>query len=142
MKKEISCGIVPLREGTYEVEVLLIFHRGGRNWAFPKGHKDSGETDLQTAERELKEETGLTVSSYLSKTSYKETYQFYKFKDKISKTVIYFAAFVEGKLVLQEEEIVDARWIPLSQANRHLTFKESKEICEKVQTLLQGKKSS
>ncbi len=136
MKQEFSCGIVPLRKGDNEIEVLLIFHRGGRNWAFPKGHKDPGETDLQTAERELNEETGLTVSSFLSKTPYKETYQFYKFKDKISKTVIYFPAFVEGTLKLQEEEIIDARWIPLSQANRHLTFKESKEICQKVQSLL------
>jgi bis(5'-nucleosidyl)-tetraphosphatase len=140
MKKELSCGIVPLREGVKGTEVLLIFHRGGRNWAFPKGHKDPGETDLQTAERELHEETGLTPVSYLSMTPYEETYQFYKFQDKISKTVLYFPAFVEGKLKLQEEEIVDARWIPLVEAHRHLTFKESKEICQKVQVLLKDKK--
>ena len=50
MKQEHSCGIVPLKKEGTDIYVLLIVHKGGRHWGFPKGHKDPGETDLQTAE--------------------------------------------------------------------------------------------
>ena len=136
MRKELSCGIVPLKRGDNGVEVLLIAHRMGSYWAFPKGHQDPGETDIETAERELKEETGLEIDKYFSKKPYKETYQFYRARQKVSKTVIYFPAFVEGTLALQEEEIVDARWVLLSEAKKHLTFPKAKAICDELNALL------
>ncbi len=138
MKKDYSYGIVPLREENGEIQILMIFHKGGRHWAFPKGHKDEGESDFETAQRELLEETGLSVSSCLSQIPYVESYQFYKFHEKIYKTVAYFPAFVSGELKLQPEEIVDAKWLPLETAHLHLTFKESKEICFKVLELLKN----
>lgn len=138
MKQEHSCGIVPLKKEGTEIYVLLIVHKGGRHWGFPKGHKDPGESDLQTAERELKEETGLVVSQWLSKKPYIETYTFYKFHQKIYKKVSYFPAFVEGDLILQLDEIIDSRWILIEKAREYLTFKEAKEICVKVLSLLQN----
>ncbi len=137
MKKDYSYGIVPLKQEVDGVYILVIFHKGGKHWAFPKGHKDEGESDFETAQRELFEETGLTTTSCLSQVPYEETYQFYKFHEKIHKTVHYFPAFVTGTLQLQPEEIVDAKWLPLDTAHLHLTFKESKEICFKVKKLLQ-----
>lgn len=136
MKIENSCGIVPLKNEEGRVYVLVIVHKGGKHWGFPKGHKDPGETDLQTAERELKEETGLEIADWVSLNPYVETYTFYKFRNKIRKKVSYFPAFVQGTLCLQQEEIIDARWVPIEHANEHLTFKEAKEICSKVQELL------
>jgi 8-oxo-dGTP pyrophosphatase MutT (NUDIX family) len=94
MKIEHSCGIVPLKKEEGRVYVLLIVHKGGRHWGFPKGHKDPGETDLQTAERELFEETGLRITNWLSQEPYVETYTFYKFQHKVRKKVSYFPAFV------------------------------------------------
>jgi len=38
--------------------VLLILDRYGR-WAFPKGHVEGGESDVQAAKREVREETGI-----------------------------------------------------------------------------------
>ena len=138
MKQEHSCGIVPLKKEGTDIYVLLIVHKGGRHWGFPKGHKDPGETDLQTAERELKEETGLIVSSFLNKKPYIETYTFYKFHQKINKKVSYFPAFVEGDLILQLDEIIDSRWVLIKEAGQFLTFKEAKEICLKVVALFQN----
>jgi len=136
MKREHSCGVVPLKKEGPDIYVLLIVHKGGKHWGFPKGHKDPGETDMQTAERELREETGLSVTKWLSNRPYVETYTFYKFHEKIQKKVSYFPAFVEGELSLQLDEIVDSRWVPIGNAKEHLTFKEAKEICLKVETLL------
>lgn len=141
MKQEHSCGIVPLKQEGTNVYVLVIVHKGGRHWGFPKGHKDPGETDLQTAERELLEETGLRVVRWVSQRPYVETYVFYKFHQKIHKKVSYFPAFVEGELSLQLDEIVDSRWVLIEEASNHLTFKEAKEICGKVQSLLQEEKN-
>lgn len=66
MKREYSYGVVPLKLVEKAVFILLIFHKGGKHWGFPKGHKDHQETDLETAKRELKEETGLEIETLLS----------------------------------------------------------------------------
>ena len=61
-----SCGVVLFNSG----KVLLLRHssissRGGGHWDFPKGHIDDGETEIQTALRELEEETGIAHANVL-----------------------------------------------------------------------------
>ena len=136
IRKEFSFGVIPLQNTEKGTFVLLIFHKGGKHWSFPKGHKEPGETDLETASRELKEETGLDIERYLSEDPYMESYTFYSFHEKILKTVSYYPAFVKGDLKLQPEEILDARWLPIEEAVNQLTFKEAKVICQKVAELL------
>ncbi|NUN11813.1 NUDIX domain-containing protein, partial [Candidatus Micrarchaeota archaeon] len=38
---------------------IALAKQNHQGWTFPKGHVDEGETHLETAERECKEETGL-----------------------------------------------------------------------------------
>lgn len=45
-----------------EDKTLLVVTKCG-NYSFPKGKRNSGETDLETAWRELGEETGLTAEN-------------------------------------------------------------------------------
>lgn len=54
----VKAGCLILNE---EGHVLLVGDIEGKNWAFPKGHAEEGETIEQVALREAKEETGLTV---------------------------------------------------------------------------------
>ena len=58
MKHEKSCGCIIIEDK----KVLLIKQTNGI-WGFPKGHVEENETELQTAEREVKEETGLTMKN-------------------------------------------------------------------------------
>lgn len=58
MKKR-SCGFLLEYEGKY----LLVKSSGGNIWGIPKGVKEEGETDIETAIRELKEETGMDLAS-------------------------------------------------------------------------------
>ena len=134
MIEEFSCGIVPLLQTEEGLRILLILHQKGKHWSFPKGHKDPGETDLETATRELKEETGLEIEKLIPDTFYTEQYTFYKFHEQVRKTVCYYPAFVKGTLELQVEEILEAKWLSISEAIQHLTFNEAKEICRKVAT--------
>lgn len=130
--REYSYGIIPLQRKGKTWEVLLVQHYAG-HWAFPKGHAEKGESAQETAERELREETGLTVSSYLKEEPFSEQY-FFMFKGKrIFKTVQYFLAEVEGDVKIQEAEISQSQWVPLDQAADFITFPEAKKLCKKVQ---------
>ena len=50
-----------VRKNGEQYDLVLLRHRFGGHWSFPKGHVEAGETERQTALREVKEETGLTV---------------------------------------------------------------------------------
>ena len=61
MSYEKSCGAVVFRKYHGNIELLLIKHVVGGHWSFPKGHVEPGETETETAIREIKEETGIDV---------------------------------------------------------------------------------
>ena len=127
--QEASFGIIPLQQVEGVWRVLLILHKGGRHWAFPKGRSNPGETPLESAKRELKEETGLNVEKLLQEEPLPERYEFRRRGEIVIKTVQYFPAIVSGEVQLQPEEIQDSKWVLLKEAVRHLTFRESKEMC-------------
>ncbi|MCX8000001.1 MAG: NUDIX domain-containing protein [Leptospiraceae bacterium] len=129
---EESFGIIPLRIENGKWQILLVLNRGGRHWVFPKGHSNPGEKALETAFRELKEETGLEVQELLDETPLTEKYQFHRQNKIIVKTVQYFPALVQGNLKIQVEEIQDAKWVALEEAIYHVTFKEAKRMCQKL----------
>lgn len=130
MIKVESFGIVPFMNENGVWKVLLILHREGNHWGFPKGKADPNEPPLEAATRELKEETGLNVVEVLRQNPLTEQYQFRCKGRFIIKAVQYFPARVEGNLQLQEEEIRDARWFSIPDAMQQLTFKEARHILQ------------
>ena len=130
MIKVESFGIVPFLNENGTWKVLLILHREGNHWGFPKGKANPGESSLQAATRELKEETGLEVTEVLREKPLTEQYQFRRRKDFIVKIVQYFPAFVKGDLIIQQEEIREAKWLTIPEAMNQLTFKEARNILQ------------
>lgn len=130
-----SFGIIPLQKNEDVWHVLLIQQHQGF-WSFPKGHAEKNETPLESATRELKEETALNVEKLLSKVPVIERYSFLENKTKIDKTVYYFVALVRGDLILQQEEILQAKWVSLEMAKEHLTYDESKATLKQVIEIL------
>ncbi|MBA3958324.1 MAG: NUDIX domain-containing protein [Parachlamydiaceae bacterium] len=131
MTHQYSYGVIPLRKFKGAWQVLLIQHGTG-HWSFPKGHPEAGEEPQQTAIRELEEETGLRIKKFISENQFKETYQFMWKSVYIHKTVTYFLAEVTGEVVVQVEEIKDAKWVSVEEAAQHVTFPAARQICLQV----------
>jgi 8-oxo-dGTP pyrophosphatase MutT (NUDIX family) len=132
---DTSYGIIPLQKSVDGWKVLLI-QQHQNYWTFPKGHPENDETPIDSAKRELKEETGLDVMEILYDEPVKENYIFTAKQSKIHKTVIYFLALVDGTISLQHDEILGAKWVKLSEASLSITFPEAKAVCQQVVDIL------
>eukprot|EP00741_Cyanophora_paradoxa_P016842 tig00020943_g16266.t1 len=131
--QETSIGFVPLRRIDGELRVLVIKQKKGPIWSFPKGHPDDGETQWQTATRELFEETGLIPGDVLLPHTFTTAYHVVKRGERYIKTVVYYVALVpEGDVVLQPEEILDHRWARFDEALATVSHPEEKLLFEEV----------
>lgn len=126
MRTEKSCGAVVFRTKNERLQILLIRHVNGGHWAFPKGHVEKGETEEQTAKREILEETGLSV---ILDNRYRQVVTYSPKKDVV-KDVVYFVALApsEVKAVAQESEISQVRWVDADKAVEYVSFDNDKKV--------------
>ena len=134
MKREKSCGALVYRiTQSGQKELLFIKHRHGTHWSFPKGHMEEGENEVQTALREVKEETGLDIDL---EDDFRQSVEYYP-KPNVKKQVVYFLGHARNDhVVRQEEEIGETRWIPLEQALAWVTFRNDKNLIRKAKKIL------
>lgn len=126
-KKEEACGCIPYRiKRNGEIEALLVLREKGF-WEFPKGKKEKGESDLECALREMKEETGLS-GTLSSQEPIALEYLFSKNEEKYKKHVLLFLCLInaESEVCVDNKEIVDFVWLTFSEAESLLTYKEMK----------------
>lgn len=128
---ELSLGVVPLCIIDNMVYVCIVQHLSGA-WLLPKGHALEKESKMQTAQRELKEETGLTIVRWLDHEPFVEQYTFYREGRQIYKQARYYPALVTGKLCIQIHELLDGKWITIDQFQEAVTFSEMKRIAQEV----------
>lgn len=99
-----------------EKELLVIFRRN--KYDLPKGKCEIGETKEETAIREIKEECGIKNLSITSKS--KHTYHFYILNNELVLKCTHWFYIKTNKQPLipqKEEDIIWAKWIPISQKN-------------------------
>ena len=124
MKYEKSCGAIVLDGGK-----ILVIQQAEGHWGFPKGHVEAGETEIQTAIREIKEETNYDVEVN-ENFRYVETYSP---KEGVEKDVVFFVAKkVAGDMRPQEEEVQNILWLTYEETLEKLTYENSKEILKKA----------
>lgn len=132
---EKSCGVVVLKKSEDKIKVLLVHHNIG-HWGIPKGHVEKGETEQETAIREVFEETGVK-STIIS--DFREVIT-YSPKKSIAKNVIFFlGTTTASKVIKQEKEVQEVAWIDLEQAKELITYDEEKLIIGNVITYLNQK---
>lgn len=111
-----SCGVIPWRKHGIEREYLIVFEAFSQCWSFPKGHMEMGETETQTALRELYEETGLTAQLDAGKTAVIE----YSVSPVVRKQVVFFLGQAHGTPSPRPGEISRLKWITASQLKNFL----------------------
>jgi 8-oxo-dGTP pyrophosphatase MutT (NUDIX family) len=125
---ETSYGGVAIRGD----DVLVITPAGRRRiTALPKGGPHSGETAEETAGREVREETGVSVA--VREPLGDVSYVYRRDGRRIRKTVHFFLCdFVSGSTADHDHEVDDARWIPLREALTALTYPGERELIERA----------
>ena len=139
--KDKSTGIIPIFVNDNKENLfLVVLHRDG-HWAFPKGHQKIGESDLDTAKRELYEETGVEDVKLKNLKEFLEFYSFEKNGKKYDKKVKYFIGFVfDNKTKTPNEfkhEIKRMKWLNYSEALDIITFTESRNMLNEVKKYLE-----
>jgi 8-oxo-dGTP pyrophosphatase MutT (NUDIX family) len=112
---------------------------GSRVLALPKGHIDPGENALQAATREVREETGIVGEPV---TELGETRYWYRREGQtIPKSVcFYLFSFVEGDTEDHDDEVEEARWIALEDAQLELSHTAEREMVARAVAYLEAER--
>jgi 8-oxo-dGTP diphosphatase len=110
-------GLVWRRADSGDVEVVLVHRPAYDDWSFPKGKLDAGETEEAAAVREVEEETGLQcrLGPEIGTTEYRDS-------RNRRKTVRYWQMTAVGGALEPANEVDDARWVPLEEVPRVLSY--------------------
>ncbi len=110
--------------------------------ALPKGMVDPGEKPEQTALREVREETGLEAAMITKLGDIRYVYtRTWGDRARVFKIVsFYLLRYLSGEIGAiapeMQHEVAGARWIPLDEAGRQLSYKGERELVEKARQYL------
>jgi len=139
MRREFSAGGVVVRRmrGRWWAAVVRPRreHHRPQVWALPKGLIDEGERGLETAIREVYEETGLRAAGErkLGDVRYVYTWD----GERVFKVVSFFLLRAVGGRIGDlppgmEIEVAEARWVPLEDAPTVLSYGGEREMARKA----------
>jgi 8-oxo-dGTP pyrophosphatase MutT (NUDIX family) len=137
-RSEISAGGVVYERRDDGVRVALAARRtrkGELVWGLPKGGIDEGETELDAAIREVREETGLEaeVEEDLGQIRYMYVWE----GVRVRKMVRFFLMRATGGDVSNhDDEMEDVRWFSLPTAIRRAAYRGEREVLERARDRL------
>ncbi|MFH1430022.1 MAG: NUDIX domain-containing protein [Candidatus Uhrbacteria bacterium] len=118
------------------VPFYLLLRYPGEYWEFARGHMEKGEREYMTAQREIREETGLTGLRFLK--GFREEYRFH-FKRKgrtVTKDAVLYLAEAQRWRVETSEEHFGYVWVTHREALKHLHFENSQIVMRKARAFL------
>lgn len=125
---ERSAGGVVVRDG--EVLVIVPSRRaadGSLVLGLPKGHIDEGETALEAARREIREETGVVAEPVDELGDVR--YWYMREGRRVRKAVAFFLfRYLSGDTDDHDDEVLEARWMAIEEAQKALTYAGEREI--------------
>ena len=117
MRGEEVATIVPTRRAADGSSVL----------ALPKGHVDPGETPIEAAIREVREETGVVAEPVCELGE--SRYWYRRDGRTVGKTVAFFLfSYVEGDTADHDDEVEEVRWLALQVAERELSHDAERKM--------------
>jgi 8-oxo-dGTP pyrophosphatase MutT (NUDIX family) len=125
--REFSAGGVVLRAFRRKPFLAAIRTKSGRVLALPKGHIEPGESAMEAARREVREETGLEAEA-LGKLD-DVSYWYSRDGERVFKNVaFYLFSYRSGSLDDHDEEVDSAEWVPLEEAPERLSYRGERDV--------------
>jgi len=135
---ELSAGGAVVHHG--DVIVVVPVNRDAQHrrvLVLPKGHLDEGETEEAAAIREVTEETGVTAELIEKLGDVEYSYE-RRGRRRDKRVAFYLFEYRSGSLEDHDHEIEEARWMPLEQAARDLTYAGERGIVNRALSRLSG----
>ena len=135
---ERSCGAIVFTRQADRTLYLILRETEGI-WGFPKGHMEPGETEAETALREIKEETGLTLT-LLPGFRETETYPLLREgrPDTLKQVTYFLAQYADQQPRRQESEVAEIRLLPYADALQTLQYEASRQLLSQARRHLLG----
>ena len=135
MEYEKSCGAVVYTKKDNVVKYVLIHSIKG-DWGFPKGHMENGESEEQTALREIYEEVDLKVNIL---SGFRRVVEYpLPDKENVMKQVVYFCAeYSDQDIKALESELTTAVLVPYEEAMKLLSHENAKKILQEANDFLE-----
>lgn len=134
MQVEKSCGAVVFTRINGEIRYVLAQNLEGY-YGFPKGHMEAGETETETALREIREEVGLhprLIEGFRTEDEHPLPK-----KPGVIKQIVYFLAEYENQEIsYQKEELLSAPLVSFDEAMKLFVFDNNKRILTEANEFL------
>lgn len=134
MLEERSAGAVVFRASN-GVRVYLLLKYPSGHWEFPKGNIEPGESPIETALREVKEETGLDVK-FIDGFERRITYYYRRDGQLVKKEVTFFLAEAPEGDVRISWEHQGYKWARYGEAMNDIEFENSRKVLEDAEEFL------
>src|SRR3989344_4974882 len=128
-----SYGIIPIFENKDDFYILLVKNSKGGHWGLPKGTPEKDEKPIDTATRELFEETGIKDIDVKTEVTFEEKYDFEQNSILYIKTITYFPGFVSEMTKGDKlDEIDELKWVKIDEAKNTLTHQSAVNVVDKL----------
>lgn len=132
MVKEYSCGAILFCYDENVRKYVLVQEASG-SYGFPKGHKENDETDIETAKREIFEETGI-VPEFIP--NMKRTIRYKLMNDSEKEVTFFVAKYKNQEFNSTDKTILAIKKFDYKAAKSVLKFNELKNILTEVDYML------
>ena len=138
--REFSSGAVVFYKNENDERLYLLLHYRLKSdyWDFPRGNIDPGEHSIETAKREIREETGLAGNDIKFLAGFRKVVQwFYVLQGtRRFKQVTFFLSEANKRNIEISKEHLGYKWLSFDEALEQLTYNNAKQVLREAETFL------
>ena len=135
MIHEKSCGAAIFARRGEDI-LWLVEHMQKGHTSLCKGHVEHGETEHETAVREIREETALSVT-FLD--GFRERIEYSPYPGCVKEVIFFLAQADNMDVTAQPEEVSSIQWLPYEDALAALTYEDDKRILTAAREYLKSR---
>ncbi len=114
---EKCCGFIVYRLDDDGQKYLLLYQKESKTWSFPKGHMEPCETEMQTALRELYEETGIVADPV---PGFRKELTYPTGENRFKNVVLFLTELGGDEVAVNEDEIGEYAWLDAGEVVKRM----------------------